>query len=129
MEQSELWFMLTAGAGAVLAAFRHRLRSGAASPGTTRSAQQAGGFHAVAVRTRSDSCSAAQLLEGTRFLSREAPQLPLPACTNGVCNCVYQHFCDRRRGERRDAFMADAYAEGELKNDRRRAAGRRLGDR
>jgi hypothetical protein len=42
-------------------------------------------------------------LEDARFLSDEAPSLPLAGCkTPQSCRCVYVHFNDRRTEVRRD---------------------------
>ena len=41
-------------------------------------------------------------LLGTRFLSKEAPRLPLEHCAMGAeCRCSYQHHEDRRSLSRR----------------------------
>lgn len=37
-----------------------------------------------------------------RFLSREAPRLPLAGCTMKYCRCRYVHYKDRRQRERRN---------------------------
>jgi hypothetical protein len=42
-------------------------------------------------------------MEGQRFLSDEAPVLPLAGCeTPQACRCIYEHFTDRRTVLRRD---------------------------
>ena len=55
-------------------------------------------YHAVSVHTGSTACLEAKGLRGQRFLSGEAPQLPLADCTSQHCHCVYQHHPDRRTG-------------------------------
>ena len=46
-----------------------------------------------------------------RWLSREAPMLPLPGCSKPEsCRCTYQHHQDRRSGEGRRAAEVDAFA-------------------
>lgn len=78
--------------------------------------------HAVAIRPGKDCCGEARALAGRRFLSGEAPDLPLRECTAKRCTCVYQHFDDRRSGiERRKASTFPRY-------DRRRSRGRRVDD-
>jgi len=62
-------------------------------------------FCGVSIATGWPSCKAARELEGQRFLPREAPQLPLPGCDQGACECAYQHHGDRRDGPRRDAEL------------------------
>ncbi len=61
-------------------------------------------WHAIAVVTKTKGCQAVQALNGRRFLSGEAPALPLPNCTLvNDCQCRYQKYDDRRAGLRRDA--------------------------
>jgi hypothetical protein len=60
-------------------------------------------FHAVSIHPSKDGCLAAEAISGERFLSREAPSLPLESCTATSCNCRYYHHSDRRfwtRGRR-----------------------------
>jgi len=59
-------------------------------------------WHAVAVSTGKPCCRASIAKRNTRFLSREAPPLPLAGCTQPKnCTCKYKHFSDRRGGPRR----------------------------
>ena len=62
-------------------------------------------FHGVAVRARDENCcSAVKELGGQRFLSEEAPLLPLAECSNPQgCRCVYEHFDERRDNLRRES--------------------------
>ena len=62
-------------------------------------------FHGVAVRARGgDCCEAVEALGSRRFLSEEAPLLPLAECSNPQgCRCVYEHFDERRDNLRREA--------------------------
>jgi len=59
-------------------------------------------WHAVEISARGGGCAASEKLHGVRFLSREAPRLPLRDCDNPNCRCVYVHREDRRAGPRRD---------------------------
>ncbi len=52
-------------------------------------------YHAVSVVPGVQHCGACLRLEGLRFLSGEAPRLPLPGC-DVRCRCIYQHHRDRR---------------------------------
>jgi len=66
-------------------------------------------WHAVSVKPGPRACDAASTGTDRRWLSREAPMLPLPGCTHpDRCRCTYQHHEDRRTGGRRaneiDAF-------------------------
>jgi hypothetical protein len=64
-------------------------------------------YHAVSIApSLGNSCRAATRHAGKRFLSEEAPTLPLPECTAAQCTCRYQHHEDRRSGSRRSADVA-----------------------
>lgn len=66
-------------------------------------------WHAVSVKPCTGACPAAATGRDQRWLSREAPQLPLPGCTRpDTCRCTYQHHEDRR-GEGRRAEDTDAF--------------------
>ena len=68
-------------------------------------------YHAVSLRYSMNACDAAKALTGHRFLSREAPQLPLPGCDSLSCRCKYLHHADRRSGEdRRTPFDTGTFA-------------------
>lgn len=53
-------------------------------------------WHSVAVQPGPKRCAAVENLLGQRFLSKEAPRLPLKDCTESQCTCRYRHFEDRR---------------------------------
>ena len=55
-------------------------------------------FHAVSIHPAAEGCAAAAAVKGKRFLSEEAPGLPLEECTAATCHCTYAHHIDRRRG-------------------------------
>lgn len=68
--------------------------------------------HAVCVIPGERACAAAEELRGRRYLSREAPTLPLKKCKAATCTCRYGHFDDRRNGQRRArdfGVSVDAY--------------------
>lgn len=88
-------------------------------------------YHCVEVRPRGDPCEAAKQLGRTRFLSDEAPRLPLPGCTAQPCSCRYLHHADRRQEDRRNPYgqavseaPAGVGAERRGATDRRKAAER-----
>jgi hypothetical protein len=87
-------------------------------------------WHAVSVICKSGSCEAARALKGQRFLSAEAPRLPLPQCTSAAdCPCVYRKHADRRAGPRREEEKIGLHrppASGD--QERRRRRGRRSTD-
>lgn len=61
-------------------------------------------FHCVEVRKSSRACKAVQELGNTRFLSDEAPGLPVPGCTAEQCTCSFIHHDDRRDDDRRNPY-------------------------
>ena len=74
-------------------------------------------YHSVAVKIPYDACEAVMQLHGKRFLSAEAPQLPLAACDQH-CECTFKHYNDRRQEERRDAFNSSGIHYSGEKNRR-----------
>jgi hypothetical protein len=59
-------------------------------------------WSAVSIVPGNNGCEAALALKGRRFLSSEAPRIPLPECTLAQgCRCVYRKYADRRAGPRR----------------------------
>ena len=85
-------------------------------------------FHGVGIKPKPGcACLAVQAMEGQRFLSDEAPVLPLASCeTPQQCRCVYEHFTDRRTVLRRDTdsgLPARSHP-----TDRRRQKARRITD-
>lgn len=55
---------------------------------------------AIQVDSRND-CSAFAAQKGQRYLSSEAPSLPLNGCDKQKCTCKYKYFGDRRSDDRR----------------------------
>jgi len=85
-------------------------------------------YHAVSVKHSSRCCKAVKQLEHQRFLSTEAPNLPVAGCSNpGQCACRYQHHTDRRDDARRDSDVGlpERYFMGP---NRRNQSGRRASD-
>jgi hypothetical protein len=85
-------------------------------------------WHAVSIVTPNSCCEAAQALRNHRFLSKDAPRLPLAGCSAPEsCQCIYRHHADRRAKPRR------ATDRGELPRpsddaERRGQRGRRADD-
>ena len=48
-----------------------------------------------------ECCEAVNAIEGKRYLSEEAPMLPLSGCAATECRCRYEPFYDRRTEPRR----------------------------
>jgi hypothetical protein len=85
-------------------------------------------YHAVAIVPKIASCAQAKARAGVRYLSREAPPLPLPNCPwPERCHCRFDKFEDRRQGDRRDIASSGRWWAGEER--RRVPRGRRLTDR
>ena len=89
-------------------------------------------FRAVSINPSMGSCLAAQAIRGERFLSAEAPVLPLKDCDVKFCKCRYAHYPDRRRdGRDRRAshgVMDDSPVFTMGGHDRRFSTGRRAND-
>lgn len=83
------------------AAYRFRLRTWFS--GKPQSSQRISNpWHAVSVVSAEGTCKAARQVRSQRYLSSEAPPLPLPDCDHpGTCRCRYAHHSDRRSGKRR----------------------------
>jgi len=90
-------------------------------------ANAGGRFRGVEIRTRSGACRAAHALVGRRFLSKNAPALPLPECSAEHCSCTFSKLADRRtEGRRLDhgGLSASLFVASNrrARQDRRRAA-------
>lgn len=62
-------------------------------------------FHAVTILCGDRACEAARSCAGIKYLSSEAPTLPLAACRAPTCTCRYEHCDDRREDEERRSFF------------------------
>lgn len=59
-------------------------------------------FRAVEIAPSITSCAAAMRATGRPYLQREAPRLPLEACTMPTnCSCKFRKNADRRDSDRR----------------------------
>jgi len=84
----------------------------------------------VSIKSTSSGCEAARSLKGMRFLSHEAPRLPLVNCSRPeVCQCVYEKFEDRREGPRRDIEETGRRTYRDPGQERRAMQGRRTTDK
>jgi len=86
-----------------------------------------GRFAGVEIRAHRNACRTARALEGRRFLSKDAPALPLTNCTAVQCSCTFSKLADRRtEGRRLDhaGLGASLFLDQNrrAKRDRRRAA-------
>jgi len=96
-------------------------------PGTGSTKATDRRWHAVSVKPGPGACGIATEGRDRRWLSREAPTLPLAGCSRpDRCRCTYQHHDDRRTGEHRRAEEVDAFARpSPVANDRRKRRSRR----
>jgi hypothetical protein len=85
-------------------------------------------WHAVTIAAKSSSCEAARAARNTRYLSAQAPRLPLPECSKpDACPCAYRHYADRRSEVRRAddegglSRNTSATPERRTQHDRRRS--------
>ena len=85
-------------------------------------------YRSVRVRPGLMSCERVASISGEVFLSREAPELPLPNCTEANCTCHYIFDEDRRCGLDRRAELAKLRKKLLPEFDRRRSPGRRDSD-
>lgn len=85
-------------------------------------------YHAVSIHHGSRCCQSVAALDGKRFLSTEAPALPLTDCSApGACRCRYHHHTDRREDFRRDTDVG-LPERGWFGINRRLLSGRRAND-
>jgi len=84
-------------------------------------------WHAVAIVPCARACRLARNLSNVRYLSQQAPVLPLADCTIRPCTCRYRHFQDRRSSPRRDSDVVGSRL-GWAGNERRASRGRRSTD-
>lgn len=84
-------------------------------------------WHAVSIVPKPHACGKARGLYRLRFLSKDAPALPLAGCDARLCDCHYRHYEDRRREPRRasDVMGSGRYWTG---TERRLSTGRRNTD-
>ncbi len=88
-------------------------------------------YNAVSVMSSRVACTAVGKIKNQKFLSKDAPLLPLAACSVKECNCKYVHHPDRRdeSNDRRMPYSLGTtfYAQGD-RPDRRANPGRRSSD-
>ena len=86
-------------------------------------------FHAVEIIVGDDCCELVRRYTGKRYLSAEAPAVPLQGCDAAECMCRYIHHADRRKQQRRTSDLAvtvDEYGGAERRSGGKR--GRRASD-
>jgi hypothetical protein len=86
-------------------------------------------WHAVCVDAKPLSCAEAHAIRKRRFLSKEAPALPLEGCSNrSGCPCTYKHHEDRRGTPRRKGAASFTSTQKVPVRERRESIGRRRDD-
>jgi len=83
-------------------------------------------WHAVSIVVSKIGCPSARKAAHGRFLSAEAPALPLAGCSARTCTCHYRHHQDRRHRPRRRADIIGVIARWQ--GAERRNRGRRATD-
>ncbi|MEH6636961.1 MAG: hypothetical protein V7700_15670 [Halioglobus sp.] len=88
-------------------------------------------YSAISLRCGRGACSAAREIANERFLSTDAPTLPIESCTSQSCLCSYRYYGDRRRDERERRALRSTktelfHSDGNL--ERRMQLGRRASD-
>jgi hypothetical protein len=116
-----LWFILLVILAGLSVYAAQRIRAQRDSA-TAESPSSKNPYHCVAVKPGWFACGAVNQLGEARFLSDEAPHLPLPGCNLKHCECRYRHFQDRRAEERRLPFGGGASSGGERRRADRRSA-------
>jgi len=77
-------------------------------------------FGAVSIKIGPRACSAAKYLRGKRFLSSQAPALPLSKCDISDCTCKYDYYKDRRSEDDRrfpSAIMQSVFSDQEKREN------------
>lgn len=77
-------------------------------------------FGAVSIKIGPQACTAAQYLRGKRFLSHQAPALPLSKCDISDCQCNYGYYKDRRAEDDRrfpSAIMQSIFSDKEKRDN------------
>jgi hypothetical protein len=59
-------------------------------------------WHSVSIIRGRQACAAVAELNGRKWLSAEAPNLPIKGCDAKQCDCRYRHHADRRSANRRE---------------------------
>ena len=88
-------------------------------------------YRSVSIVCGSGACESAKALSEKRFLSSEAPMIPLPDCNSSTCTCKYVHYQDRRkqsRDRRAPAALGTELFTRTKREERRSESGRRRSD-
>ncbi len=83
-------------------------------------------YHCVEVCIGNLACESACQLGNTRYLSQEAPSLPVPGCGASRCDCSFIHHDDRRDDDRRHLYGQWAGIPPDATGERRARIERRI---
>ena len=110
---------------AVVLWLRHAARQKAylSAPAARRDAP--GRYHCVEVCAGVHACKAVRQFGRVRYLSGEAPGLPVSGCTAQQCACSYVHHPDRREDDRRNPYGQWANLPPAMVGERRSRTDRR----
>ena len=75
---------------------RSKVESSSTQKPASTTSKSEGKFRAVSIQTGPRACTAAKYLRGKRFISTQAPELPLSRCDISDCKCKYAYHKDRR---------------------------------
>jgi hypothetical protein len=84
-------------------------------------------YHAVSIIPGPGACPTARELRHRRFLSEDAPPLPLSTGGRESCGCAYKHYDDRRLSRRRRSDRLGT-PQSTWQGPERRGMGRRATD-
>lgn len=86
-------------------------------------------WHAVSIVSKGFCCESVKSLRTGRFLSAQAPRLPLPDCSMpSSCACAYRHHEDRRARARRSDELHGIRRSHWTAQERRSRADRRTSE-
>lgn len=114
--------MLVVVAVATLIWWRSRVRQ-LPAPNATEAAP--GKYRCVEVHGGKGACDAVKRFEMIRFLSAEAPRLPVVGCDAPRCACTFAHYNDRRQDHRRHPYDRLGSVAAAVSGDRRLRPDRR----
>ena len=88
-------------------------------------------YSAISLRCGRGACGVAREIANQRFLSTDAPALPIEGCTSQSCHCSYRYYDDRRKEDRERRALRSTKTElfrGDGNLERRMQLGRRVSD-
>lgn len=99
---------------------RSKAKSESKNKHSTKTVEKAPDFRAVSIQICPQACAAAKKLRDKRFLSSQAPMLPLNDCNVSDCKCKFIHHHDRRSHEDRrfpSVTMQNIFTDKENRED------------